>query len=486
MVSIRPIRAPEFKMQVLNREKLDQMHEATMHVLEEVGIRFPSQKALKIFAEAGAQVDFDESIVKLSPDLVMNALSKTPRSYTLASRGDPQLDMILDGRNIYIGGEGTGHTMIDLHTGERRPSKKGDVELMALLTDYLSNPCFYWPVVSASDTPKETASLHELEASLNFTQKHVQVITCVEEEVSKYAVEMALVVSGDREVMRERPPVSLFLCSVAPLAQDRGAIEAALVFAEAGLPVGFMAMPSLCSTSPPSIASNLVIGNAEVLSAIVLTQLAYPGTPVYYSICPELMNPVTGGVYVAALQKPLLYGGGVDLGHFYNIPVMTYYGGTDSKEVDTWITGKDKAIDAIFVAMTAPELIIAMGGLLEEYTVCHPEMIILDNDIVNSIRETLEGITVNQDTLMLDEIRSVGPGGHFLDRDLTVSNLRKLWNRGVLSRWSAQKNDFINAHDAALEEVKRIAQSHKPKPLVPEVKNELKNIIKNAEKKLCS
>jgi trimethylamine--corrinoid protein Co-methyltransferase len=247
-----------------------------------------------------------------------------------------------------------------------------------------------------------------------------------------------------------------------------------------------MAMPSLCSTSPPSIASNLVIGNAEALSAIVLMQLAYPGTPVYYSICPELMNPVTGGVYVSALQKPLLYGGGVNLGHYYNIPVMTYYGGSDSKSVDSWITGKDKAIDAIFVAMTAPEIVIAMGGLLEGYTVCHPELIILDNDIVNSIRETLEGITVNQETLMLDEIRAVGPGGHFLDREITVSNVRKLWNRGVLSKWSPQDNDFVNARNAALEEVKRIVQSHTPKPLESNVKKELRNIIKNAEKNLCT
>jgi trimethylamine--corrinoid protein Co-methyltransferase len=417
--------------------------------------------------------------------MVMSALSKAPRSYTMASRGDPQLDMILDGTKVHIGGEGTGHTMIDLDSRERRPSKKSDVELTALIADSMTNLCFYWPVVAASDMAKETASLHELEASLNFTEKHVQVITCVEEEVAKYAVEMAEVVSGGGEAMRKRPPISLFLCTVAPLAQDRGAIEAALVFAEAGLPVGFMAMPSLCSTSPPSIASNLVIGNAEVLSAVVLMELACPGTPVYYSICPELMNPVTGGVYVAALQKPLLYGGGVDLGHFYNIPVMTYYGGTDSKSVDAWITGKDKAIDAIFVAMTAPEMIIAMGGLLEEYTVCHPELIILDNDIVNSVRETLEGITVNQETLMLDEIRSVGPGGHYLDRDLTVSNVRKLWNRGVLTTWSAEQGDFMNSHDAALEEVKRIVQTHKPNPLEPAVKSELKNIIKKAEKNLC-
>ena len=486
MSQIKSLKVPDFKIQILTEEKLLCIQEATMEILENTGVKFPSIKALQILADSGADVDFNSQIAKLPQTLVTSALSSAPRSFTMGSRGNSTLDLHLDGSNIYIGGEGTGHTMIDLDTGERRPSSKSDVELMALITDYLSNPCFYWPVISARDVPKELVALHEIDASFNFTEKHVHIVSCVDENVSRYAVKMANVVSGGIDALRKRPPLSLLVCSVAPLAQDKGALESALVFAEAGLPVGFMSMPSMCSTSPATIASNLVIGNAEILSALVLIQLAYPGAPVFYSLCPEMMNPVTGGVYASALQKPLLYGGGVNLGHFNNLPVMTYYGGSDSYEVDKWITGKDKAIDSLFVNLTGPELVIAMGGLLEEYTVCHPELILLDNDIVNSIHTTFEGIEVSKDTLLIDEIAEVGPGGHFLDREHTKNNFRKLWNRGVVTKWSHERNCFKNAHEAALEEVRRIVRTHRPEPLQPAVRNELNKIIQGAERSLCS
>jgi len=476
---------PEMRIKILDDEKLEKIHQATLTVLKEVGVRFPCEKALKVFAEAGAKVDFKSKNVRIPSDLLMDALAKAPRSYTMASRSSPDLDLYLDGTKTYLGTDGTGIATVDLQTRKRRASTKKDVAMMALISDYLPSVSFYWPLVSAQDTPSEVIPLHELEASFTNTEKHVHIISCVEEKTAHYAVEMATLIAGDSKTLRKRPPLSLDVGAVTPLGQDKGALEAALTFAKAGAPVGFGAMPSMGSTAPASVAGAMVVGNAETLSALCLIQLAYPGAPVYYSFLPEMINPHTGGCLASALQKPMLYAGGVELGHYYNLPVMGYYGATDAHEPDRWQTGKDNTIDALLVCLHGPELLPDFG-LLEAYTLLYPEKILFDNEIFNSVKAISEGVRVDSETLAIDEIIAVGPGGHFLNREYTRKKLRELWQPGIIHQWSPKDRDFHNPQDAAVEKIKWILKNHRPKPLDEKVKRELKRIMKSAEEELCS
>ena len=124
--------------------------------------------------------------------------------------------------------------------------------MMARVADYLPSIGFYWPMVAAQDCAVESIALHELEASFANTQKHVQIVSCVDKISASYAVEMAKTIAGNSEQLKTRPPLSLIASPISPLANDSGVIEAALVFAEAGLPVGFASMPVLGSTAPAS------------------------------------------------------------------------------------------------------------------------------------------------------------------------------------------------------------------------------------------
>ncbi|GAG41496.1 unnamed protein product, partial [marine sediment metagenome] len=134
---------PEMRIKILDEQDLEKIHQATLKVLEEVGIKFPSEKALKVFAEAGAKVDFKTKNVKIPSDLLMGALAKAPRNYTFASREDQSLDLHFDGTKTYFGTDGTGTKTIDLETRKRRASTKKDVEMMAIISDYLSSISFY-------------------------------------------------------------------------------------------------------------------------------------------------------------------------------------------------------------------------------------------------------------------------------------------------------------------------------------------------------
>jgi trimethylamine--corrinoid protein Co-methyltransferase len=341
---------------------------------------------------------------------------------------------------------------------------KKDIGMMALISDYLSAISFYWPMVAARDCPTEIIALHELEAAFTYTEKHVHIVSCVDGKSARYAVEMVGVIAGSKERIKARPPLSLIASPISPLNHDIGVLEAALVFAAAGLPVGFAAMPVLGTTAPASIAGALVQGNAEILSSICLLQLAYPGNSAFYPLFTAMMNPLTGGVAVSSETKYLFYAATVQLGHYYNLPVMTGYGGSDAPDPKGWNVGKDDAIDAFFSCATGPDMAPGLG-LLEGYTLLYPEKLLLDDEIYQSVKIMAEGMLVETSTLALDEIMQVGPGGNFLERDSTLKNIRKLWQPKISHQWSAQKQDFCDPQEAAIEKTKWILKITNPNPL---------------------
>ena len=214
---IEPI-VPAYRVRILSDEQLEKFKSNTFIILEETGIHCPSERALKIYAEHGAVVDFDTQIVKLSPAVILEALSHAPRYYTMGGRTEA-FDLDLSKGVTYEATDGTGTRTIDYVTRELRPSIKDDVAKSARISDYLSSIGFYWPMVSAQDHPV-CPSLHELDASFNNTLKHVQTPTVVEEITARYAAEMAKVVAGSEDEMRKRPPLSLLICTIAPLAMD--------------------------------------------------------------------------------------------------------------------------------------------------------------------------------------------------------------------------------------------------------------------------
>ena len=183
---IEPL-VPSYQIRILSDEKLDQFKSGTLHILENTGFKCPSERALKIYADNGALVDFETQIVKLPSDVIMKALSQVPRHYIMGGR-TKEFDLDLSKPVTYEATDGTGTKTIDYKTRELRSSIKDDVAKSARISDYLSSISFYWPMVSAQDNPI-APSLHELEASFNNTLKHVQTPTVVEVITARYSID---------------------------------------------------------------------------------------------------------------------------------------------------------------------------------------------------------------------------------------------------------------------------------------------------------
>ncbi len=472
---IEPL-VPSYNIRILSDEKKDQFRSGSLHLLEKTGFKCPSQRALKIYAENGAQVDFETQIVKLPPELVLKALSTVPRYYTMGGRIQ-EFDLDLSKPVTYEATDGTGTKTVDYKTRELRSSIKDDVAKSARIADYLSNVSFYWPMVSAQDHPV-TPSLHELEASFNNTLKHVQTPTIVEVVTTKYAVEMARVVAGTSERLKNSPPLSLLICTIAPLAMDGESMDAALVAAEAGIPVGFMSMPNTGSTAPATIAGTIVLGDAEILSAIVLIQMAYPGAPVYHSFMPGMTHPRTGAYYG---HDSYVYAIGVELAHMWGVPTLAGTYGSGASDLG-WEFASGGGKPSMLCALCGAETGSGMG-LLQGSTLLVPEALVLDAELYHAVQADLAELNTSADYMALDVIDAVGPRGHFLRERHTREYFRKLGFSEV-QYIPTKDGAYRDVHEVAREKTDWILENHHPEPLSDSQQKELTRIVQAAENEL--
>ena len=481
MPNIEPIQS-SLNLNVLNTEQLEEIKNATLHVLEAVGVRFPSKKALDTFEEHGALVDRDTQIVKLPAEFVKRAIDTAPRKYVLGGR-TPGSELHLGSGQSYFATDGCGVETIDFESGEQRLSCKDDVAKMAHVSDYLSSISFYWPMVSAQDYGR-LGPLHELDAAYNNLTKHVQTETVMGEELARYAVEIALVIAGSEDQLRAQPPLSSLICTIAPLGQDKEGIEAAMVFAEAGIPVGFMGMPTMGSTAPAVPGGALTIGNAEAVSAMVLMQLISPGTPVFQSLLVSGMDPQSADYLISLPEKYLCNVAAVQMAHDWGVPSLAGTFGLNHAEPATWQLGKDSVYTALMCALAGTDFTIGLG-MLNASTLLVPEQIIFDDEIYHTHRILTQGLDTSSEGIAMDVIENVGPGGHFLSQKHTRTHMRQIWIPDLTHpRTSAGSPQPTDIRQRAKEKLEWILAEHQPEPLEEDVQNELTKILTAAEREI--
>jgi len=299
-------------------------------------------------------------------------------------------------------------------------------------------------------------------------------------QMAEYAVEMATVIAGSRDALRSRPPLSSLICTIAPLSQDRDGMEAALVLAREGIPVGFMSMANTGSTGPATIPGLLAAADAEIVAALVLLQLAYPGTPVYHSMMPGIMNPRTGAYMSTPWEIDIAYGVGVELAHMWGVPTLAGIFAPDAQKPG-WASAAEVGSGLLLNALAGAETGSGMG-LLEACTVLHPEELILASDIYQRVRITVERMIVDRQSMALDVIKEIGPRGHYLRHRHTRDNLRRLRFSKLTSQADSQGR-FRDPVQLAREKVDWILDNHHPQPLEAVQSAELQRILAAAEKR---
>lgn len=255
-------------------------------------------------------------------------------------------------------------------------------------------------------------------------------------------------------------------------------MESALLAAEAGIPVGFMSMPNSGSTSPATVAGTLAQGDAEVVSAMVLLQMAYPGAPMYYSFMPGMTHPRTGAYYS---HDGIIYAIGVEMAHAWNVPTLAATYGMDAT-YPGWELGMNGGKSAMLCALCGAETGSGMG-LLQGSTLLYPEAMVLDSELYHSVRYSVSELDTSSEQMALDVIRSVGPRGHFLREKHTREHFRK-FNFSEIVHVSKTGGGYHDPLERAIEKTNWILENHHPEPLGNEQQSEIDLILQAAEKEL--
>jgi trimethylamine--corrinoid protein Co-methyltransferase len=473
---VQSISNPKLKLQILSDEDIRSIHEATLRIIEQVGVKFPSPRALQVWADAGAEVDFERMVVKARGELIESALKRCPPAYSLAAR-DPQQDLPLDGNHVYLGTDGCGVEVIDIASGQRRTSRLQDVRDIARVGDAMEQIAFHWVPVSAQDAPAGTRGLHEIKAIWENSTKHVQTESIYSVHEARAAIEMAAMIAGGQRALRERPVLSLMQCTASPLGHDGGSLEAALLAAEAGLPTGFMTMAACLTTGPATLAGNLVVGNAEVIAGTALLQIAYPGAPVFYAAA-QTASDLRTGAYTGGGPEDFLFGGATNaLSDFYNIPLSMGSFATGAKEPN-WQAGIENGLSTFMASASMADMLLGAGFLHGSRIWSYAEMM-MDCEIFSIVQKMMQGIVVDQETLALEAIAAVGSSGNFLTQKHTRRHMREIFTSEFMDRrpyteWEAKKD---GAEDWALSKARRILAEHRPVPIEGKLSDEFDRII---------
>ncbi len=367
--------------------------------------------------------------------------------------------------------------MIDWRTGVRRSSTKADLADITRMQDCLGSISFWWPTVSAGDCG-ETAQLHEIEAGWNSTSKHLMGMV-QGEELARAAVEMATAVAGGAAELRRRPVMSDLIGTVSPLMHDKDGIEAGLVFAAAGVPVCYVTMPNLGTTAPATKAGAFVVGAAEIVAAAVLHELAAPGSPVLGSIMQIYADPRTALTMTTPLDDRCRFLA-TELLHSFGLPALGPFGGTDAPGAGSWQAGVETMLQLLQLPLDGCELYTGIG-LTNTYNLFLAENLILDDDLYHRARHAFLDIPMDEESLALDVIDAVGPGGHFLAQPHTRAHMRKAVVRAVTQEIAADGQHYRDPVEVARERARDILEHYAPEPLPDGVRDELRRIVAAAD-----
>ena len=467
---------------VLTEQQMADIHSASLEILWRTGSRMYSQEALELLRKAGADVT-DGNLVRIPPHLVEWALRTAPPRVILANRNGERT-VVLEGNKTYYGTGSDCPNILDHETGERRPFRKADIEQGIRLCDALPNIDFVMSMGLASDVPIKTSDRHQFEAMLLNTVKPI-VFTAHDLDGIRDIAEMAAAAVGGHDELRRNPTLILYAEPTTPLVHTRDSVEKLLFMAENNLPVLYAPGMLRGGTAPVTLAACLALANAESLTGLLVSQLKREGAPLVLGGGALVMDMRTMVSSYGAPELQLAGAALAEMAHYYGLPRFSSAGASDSKVVDQQAV-IEGTISILMQALAGSNLVHDVGflecGLTSSY-----EMLVAMDEVIAMAKQIIKTVEISDETLALDLIHKVGPGGSFVAESHTAKHFRGVWfpkllNRQNFDTWAAEGRQTMG--DRARQKVRDILATHQSQPVPAQALERIKGILQSADARL--
>jgi trimethylamine--corrinoid protein Co-methyltransferase len=474
-----------FHSQLLTDSEKEQIHNETLRILGETGVRFHSEKALKLLEANGARVDWDKHIAHIPPELVEQALKTAPKSFTLGAR-NPQYDYPLPSPVSRYALDGTAAFAQDFQTGEHRYGTAKDNENGIRIFQAMDMGVMNWAPVSAEDKPAHSRPLHEWFSLMKFSSKHANHELHTVRQAS-YLAEALVTLMGSEHEVRTRHAYSLIYCPISPLTHDGPMMDAYFEMGSLDLPIMVLPMPVPGMTGPASLFSNICIANAEGLSSITAYQMAHPGCPMIYSSATATMDMRSGAYLGGTPEMGLMSAALVEMGRFYDLPA-TSAGCTADAHQPGADAVLEKVITSISSVLVGSDIIVGFGEI-ESDQLLVLEQIVVDNEIAHFCERVFQGVDSDPEKILTNDILEVGPGGNFLARKSTRKQARSgefhlasLLDRHTLDQWLQLGKPSMYSN--ARKKVEEILAGPVQDPLPEDISQKLEELLAKADREL--
>ena len=442
---------------LLTQEQVQRTHEASLEILENVGLLVRSEKARALFVKHGCKLEAEIQVVKFPHAVMEKYRAMLPPTFTFRGR-DPKFDRTIpqDGPILVTGSSAP--NIIDPVSGRERRARSDDIVRIAHLVNELPAYDVFSVSTLADDAPPGQFTLARLYPALKYCLKPIR-STTKDQDDTNAIMRMLYTIAGSEAAYMKRPFVTHHYCPVvSPLTMDTLSTDAIIYFSEKGLPVYPSIVPNAGLTSPMSMAGTLAQGNAEFLAAAVLMQMAREGTPTIYASLPTVADMRTGAYASGGIECGMLHMAFAQMARFYNVPSGGYIGLTNSKINDAQ-SGYETGMSVVAGLLGGADM-FNTGGLLDALKAFDFAKTVIDDEIFQMLKRMKRGITFNEEELALDVIAKAGPGGAFMMQPHTAKRMKtealltKLSDREARTNW--EKKGALDTHARALQRAKEI------------------------------
>ena len=463
------------RLNVLQPDDIEEVYSATMEVLERTGVKINHPQVLELLDGAGARVDTD--VVRIPDWMVKDALRKAPSRIVLGNRSGERL-VKLERNRSWFGASLDCIDYLEPFTRERRKFVIDDCRTTATLLDALPNYAWGMTFGMAEDVPAEFADRLVLKEAMTHSEKPM-VFCCQDVESLKEIHEMAIIIAGGEKQFLNAPTIVMLADPISPLTFTDDSLDKMVYCAEKRIPQICYGAPQAGSTGPASFAGSVVQGTAESLSGLVITQLVRKGAPFIYGAFATVMDMRTTIFSYGAPEMILMGTALAQIAQHIKLPYFGTAGCSDAKLPDSQAAAE--ATLSCHSASLSGANLIHDCGLLDHGSMASPAFMVLVNEVLYMIGQFMRGIKVDEETLAVDVIHRVGPGGHFMEEEHTLKYFREVWYSNLFDRsnyetWLEQGGRRFQER---LREQTLLKMEHRPQPLPKDALKALDQLAKH-------